>query len=94
MTAYLGRESSRHLGSLRERSVVQRFRRCSLGWSRDGFSGTSATGVPATRYAIDGERAVIGRNSDCDVPLDVAAVSRRHAAIIREQDGFFVEDLR
>jgi serine phosphatase RsbU (regulator of sigma subunit) len=50
-------------------------------------------GVPATRYAIDRDRAVIGRNSDCDVPLDVAAVSRRHAAIVREQEHFFVEDL-
>ncbi len=50
-------------------------------------------GVGATRYAIDGDRAVIGRNSDCDVPLDVAAVSRRHAAIVREKEHFFVEDL-
>jgi phosphoserine phosphatase RsbU/P len=50
-------------------------------------------GVPSTRYAIDRDRAVIGRNSDCDVPLDVAAVSRRHAAIIREKEHFFIEDL-
>jgi serine phosphatase RsbU (regulator of sigma subunit) len=50
-------------------------------------------GIPATRYAIDRDRAVIGRNSDCDVPLDVAAVSRRHAAIVRDRDDFFVEDL-
>lgn len=50
-------------------------------------------GIPATRYAIDRDRAIIGRNSDCDVPLEVAAVSRRHAAIVREQDTFFVEDL-
>ena len=50
-------------------------------------------GIPATRYAIDRDRAIIGRNSDCDVPLDVAAVSRRHAAIVRERDDFFVEDL-
>ncbi len=50
-------------------------------------------GSPATRYAIDRDRAIIGRNSDCDVPLDVAAVSRRHAAIVRERDNFFVEDL-
>jgi serine phosphatase RsbU (regulator of sigma subunit)/pSer/pThr/pTyr-binding forkhead associated (FHA) protein len=49
--------------------------------------------MPATRYAIDRDRAVIGRNSDCDVPLDVAAVSRRHAAIVREKEHFFVEDL-
>ena len=39
-----------------------------------------------TRFAIDRDRAVIGRSSDCDVPLDVAAVSRRHAAIVRERD--------
>ena len=50
-------------------------------------------GASATRFAIDRDRAVIGRNSDCDVPLDVAAVSRRHAAIVRERDDFFVEDL-
>jgi phosphoserine phosphatase RsbU/P len=50
-------------------------------------------GIPATRYAIERDRAIIGRNSDCDVPLDVAAVSRRHAAIVRERDSFFVEDL-
>ena len=50
-------------------------------------------GAPATRFAIDRDRAIIGRSSDCDVPLDVAAVSRRHAAIVRERDDFFVEDL-
>lgn len=50
-------------------------------------------GLPAVRYAIDGQRSVIGRNSDCDVPMEVAAVSRRHAAIVRERDDFFVEDL-
>lgn len=52
------------------------------------------SGLPATRFAIEGDRAVIGRSSDCDVPLDVAAVSRRHAAILREQDRFFIEDLQ
>lgn len=50
-------------------------------------------GTPGTRFVIDRDRAVIGRNSDCDVPLDVAAVSRRHAAIVREKGSFFVEDL-
>jgi sigma-B regulation protein RsbU (phosphoserine phosphatase) len=50
-------------------------------------------GAPATRFTISNDRAVIGRSSDCDVPLDVAAVSRRHAAVLRERDRFFVEDL-
>jgi sigma-B regulation protein RsbU (phosphoserine phosphatase) len=50
-------------------------------------------GAPGTRFVMDRDRAVIGRNSDCDVPLDVAAVSRRHAVIVREKGSFFVEDL-
>jgi phosphoserine phosphatase RsbU/P len=50
-------------------------------------------GAPATRFAIDGERSVIGRSNDCEVPLDVAAVSRRHAAVLRTEGRFFVEDL-
>jgi sigma-B regulation protein RsbU (phosphoserine phosphatase) len=49
--------------------------------------------APATRFAIDGERAVIGRSNDCEVPLDAAAVSRRHAAVLRAEGRFFVEDL-
>jgi serine phosphatase RsbU (regulator of sigma subunit) len=50
-------------------------------------------GAPATRFAIDGDRAVIGRSADCEIPLDVAAVSRRHAAVLRANGRFFVEDL-
>ncbi|MEM6655163.1 MAG: FHA domain-containing protein, partial [Planctomycetota bacterium] len=55
---------------------------------------TLAVGVePGKRFRLDGERAVIGRSSDCDVPLDVAAVSRRHAAVLLDAGQFFVEDL-
>ena len=50
-------------------------------------------GAPATRFAIDGERSIIGRSNDCEVPLDVAAVSRRHAAVLRSEGRFFIEDL-
>ena len=50
-------------------------------------------GAPATRFAIDGERSIIGRSNDCEVPLDVAAVSRRHAAVLRAEGRFFIEDL-
>ena len=38
--------------------------------------------APGTRFELDGDRAVIGRSADCEVPLDVPAVSRRHAAIL------------
>ena len=50
--------------------------------------------LPGTRFELDGERAVIGRSAECEVPLDVPAVSRRHAAILRERGRFFVEDLQ
>jgi serine phosphatase RsbU (regulator of sigma subunit) len=45
------------------------------------------------RYALTGERAVIGRHPDCDIVLEVGAVSRNHCQIVREGDQFFVEDL-
>jgi phosphoserine phosphatase RsbU/P len=50
--------------------------------------------TPGTRFDLDGDRAVIGRSADCEVPLDVPAVSRRHAAILRERGRYFVEDLQ
>jgi serine phosphatase RsbU (regulator of sigma subunit) len=50
--------------------------------------------LPGTRFELDGERAVIGRSIECDVPLDVPAVSRRHAVVLRDQGRFFVEDLQ
>ena len=46
-----------------------------------------------TKFELNGEQSVIGRSNDCDVPLDVAAVSRRHAAILLERGRYFVEDL-
>src|SRR6185295_7561825 len=47
-----------------------------------------------TRFELDGESAVIGRSADCEVPLDVPAVSRRHAKILRESGRYFIEDLQ
>lgn len=49
--------------------------------------------TPGTRFDLDGDRAIIGRSADCEVPLDVPAVSRRHAAILQERGRYFVEDL-
>ena len=36
---------------------------------------------PGIRFELDHDRSVIGRSADCEVPLDVPAVSRRHAVI-------------
>jgi serine phosphatase RsbU (regulator of sigma subunit)/pSer/pThr/pTyr-binding forkhead associated (FHA) protein len=49
---------------------------------------------PNTRIPLDRDRTVLGRNNDCDVVINVPAVSREHARIIRRDGKFFIEDLR
>ncbi len=44
-------------------------------------------------YELEGERWVLGRSPECDVVLDIAAVSRRHIILSDETGGFFVQDL-
>lgn len=44
-------------------------------------------------YPLEGKRAVLGRHPDCDIVLDVGAVSRQHAQILQVSDEFFVEDM-
>ncbi|HUY31407.1 MAG TPA: SpoIIE family protein phosphatase [Pirellulales bacterium] len=48
---------------------------------------------PGQQYPLSGQRAVMGRHPDCDIVLDVGAVSRQHAQILIVNDEFFVEDL-
>jgi len=50
--------------------------------------------APGARFELNGDVAVIGRSAECEVPVDAPAVSRRHAAVIREGDGYFLEDLK
>ena len=45
------------------------------------------------QYPLAGQRAIMGRHPDCDIVLDVGAVSRQHAQIVIVNDEFFVEDL-
>lgn len=64
-----------------------------------------AEAAPAARRALfvarDGEpdrevtrdRFVIGRGRHCDLVIEGAKVSREHAAIVREGDAWFIEDL-
>jgi pSer/pThr/pTyr-binding forkhead associated (FHA) protein len=44
-------------------------------------------------HTIDQRVVVIGRSSDCDVHLDDANVSRRHAEVRRIGDGYSLVDL-
>jgi len=48
---------------------------------------------PGTEYRLDADQSVLGRHPDCDIQLEVAAVSRQHARISREQGEYYVEDL-
>jgi pSer/pThr/pTyr-binding forkhead associated (FHA) protein len=42
---------------------------------------------------VDGAAFVLGRAPECELVLDGAGVSRRHARIVREADRFLLEDL-
>ncbi|MEO1497123.1 MAG: SpoIIE family protein phosphatase [Planctomycetota bacterium] len=48
---------------------------------------------PGKEFPLTADMSVIGRSSECEVSLDVAAVSRRHAAVHREAGGHYAEDL-
>jgi serine phosphatase RsbU (regulator of sigma subunit) len=48
---------------------------------------------PGRRYPLRGDRVILGRHPDCDVVLEVAAVSRQHAVIIRSGSSFYIEDM-
>ncbi|HUY93584.1 MAG TPA: SpoIIE family protein phosphatase [Pirellulales bacterium] len=44
-------------------------------------------------FPLQGKRSVLGRHPDCDIVLDVGAVSRQHAQILELDHQFYVEDL-
>ena len=43
---------------------------------------------------LEGDKIVLGRNAECQVVLNVPAVSREHAVIRRIQGKFYVEDMK
>jgi sigma-B regulation protein RsbU (phosphoserine phosphatase) len=49
---------------------------------------------PGKMYTLAKAKTVLGRHPDCDVVIDVGAVSRYHAQIVQEGADFFVEDLK
>ncbi len=48
---------------------------------------------PGREFQLQGQQWVLGRSPDCDVVLEVAAVSRRHVILSEEGGQFFVQDL-
>jgi hypothetical protein len=47
----------------------------------------------AQAIELQGEQAVIGRHSDCEISLPSSTVSRRHALIWRAGGRFYLKDL-
>ncbi|HQR43860.1 MAG TPA: FHA domain-containing protein, partial [Gemmatales bacterium] len=45
------------------------------------------------QFQLRGRECVVGRQADTDLRLEARDVSRRHARILTEGEGFFVEDL-
>lgn len=44
-------------------------------------------------FKIDKDEITIGRNSANDITIDNLAVSDRHARIVRDKSGYYLEDL-
>jgi hypothetical protein len=44
-------------------------------------------------FVIDSDGLVLGRSTSCDVLIQGATVSRRHAVITWEEDGYWIEDV-
>ncbi len=43
-------------------------------------------------FPLERERIVVGRSPECEVFLDDVTVSRRHAVLSRDEDGYTIED--
>ncbi len=56
---------------------------------------TANNGPDAGRqYDLDVPKSIVGRHPDCEIVVDVGAVSRQHAQIVADGKKFFVEDLQ
>ena len=49
--------------------------------------------TPGREFPVEGDRSIVGRHPECDIVLEVAAVSRQHAQILHEDGTYLLEDL-
>src|SRR5258708_6893609 len=47
-----------------------------------------------TSITLEGEQIILGRNAECQVVINLPAVSREHALIRKIQNQFWIEDLK
>ncbi|MHB1038043.1 MAG: SpoIIE family protein phosphatase [Pirellulales bacterium] len=48
---------------------------------------------PGQQFPLEGTQSILGRHPDCHIVLDVGAVSRQHAQILRVGERYYLEDL-
>jgi len=46
------------------------------------------------KYDLRAERTVMGRHPECQIVIDVGAVSRQHAVVVRDGNDYYLEDLK
>ena len=49
---------------------------------------------PGKTFNLQEQSYTIGRGHDCEIQLEVAAVSRRHVRIFRQGEDYYIEDLK
>jgi serine phosphatase RsbU (regulator of sigma subunit)/pSer/pThr/pTyr-binding forkhead associated (FHA) protein len=49
---------------------------------------------PGQVFSLDGASVVLGRHPECDIVLEVGAISRQHARIVELDGKYYLEDLR
>lgn len=45
------------------------------------------------RVSLAKDRLVVGRSTDCDIPIPHGSISREHCILLRKDGAWFVEDL-
>ena len=65
------------------------------GGAEAAWSGPESVGAQGRRPAsrVTKSRVVLGRGSDCDIPLSDPNVSRRHAELRQEGSAYWIVDL-
>jgi ribosomal protein L40E len=52
----------------------------------------SGGGRSGETFPLEGQRVTVGRSPDCEIFLDDVTVSRKHAALTRDGEGFSIQD--